>query len=150
MSSRGASTYADMHNGATRQRKLGNNAALRPPLALYVSVQKQSLNPDHQPSRESTQRQESMWVLFMPQPHSAICAAAAAVQLHTNALDRLATTRHSTTPLHSPRVPVECNSHKTSSIAVSVLPHASQGNRASELVTTLNDSQHSLLNGSQL
>jgi hypothetical protein len=36
------------------------------PSAPYVSVQKQSLNPEYQPSRESTQHQDTMWVPCMP------------------------------------------------------------------------------------
>jgi hypothetical protein len=36
------------------------------PSALYVSVQKQSLNPEHQPSRKSTQHQDTMWVPCTP------------------------------------------------------------------------------------
>jgi hypothetical protein len=36
------------------------------PSAPYVSVQKQPLNPEHQPYRESTQHPETMWVPCTP------------------------------------------------------------------------------------
>jgi hypothetical protein len=49
MFSRGASTYADMHNGATRQQKLGNNAALHQPLARKTETPLHAVN-DWQPS----------------------------------------------------------------------------------------------------
>jgi hypothetical protein len=49
MLSRGACTYAYMHNGATRQQKLGNNAALHPPLARKSETPLHTVN-DWQPS----------------------------------------------------------------------------------------------------
>jgi hypothetical protein len=49
MFSRGASAYADMHDGATRQQKLGNNAALHPPLARKSETPLRTVN-DWQPS----------------------------------------------------------------------------------------------------
>jgi hypothetical protein len=49
MFSRGASAYADMHDGATRQQKLGNNAALHPPLARKSESPRRTVN-DWQPS----------------------------------------------------------------------------------------------------
>jgi hypothetical protein len=45
------------------------------PSTPYVSVQKQSLSPEHQPSRESTQHQETMWVLRKPQKGSFLTSA---------------------------------------------------------------------------
>jgi hypothetical protein len=49
MFSRGAAAYADMHDGATRQQKLGNNAALHPPLARKSETPLRTGN-DWQPS----------------------------------------------------------------------------------------------------